>query len=76
MIPKREPEQSKKDGPAAGDGQVVKKTNADQGRQPEGIEDSSDRVIHNGSAGAFEASEDGHYEEDSDEDNDDLAMGR
>jgi hypothetical protein len=73
MIPKREQEQSKKEGP--GEGQVLKKTNADQGRQPEGIEDTSDRVIHNGSAGAFEGSEDGHYEEDSDEDNDDFAMG-
>jgi hypothetical protein len=40
------------------------------------MEDSDDRVIHNGSAGAFEAAEDGRYEEDSDEDNDDLAMGR
>jgi hypothetical protein len=31
--------------------------------------------IHNGSAGAFEAAEGGHEDEDSDEDNDDLAMG-
>jgi hypothetical protein len=64
---------------AAGEGQdcgVVKKAAADQGRQPEGLEDGDDSVVHNGSAGAFVASEDGHYEEDSDEDNDDLAMGR
>jgi hypothetical protein len=62
----------------AGDGlddRVVKEGGADRGRQPEGTEDDNDRVIHNGSAGAFEAAEDGRYEEDSDEDNDDLAMG-
>jgi hypothetical protein len=58
------------------DGQVAKEAGADRGRQPEGTEDDNDRVIHNGSAGAFEAAEDGRYEEDSDEDNDDLAMGR
>ena len=64
------------DGQVAGpDGPVAKAAGADRGRQPEGPEDSNDRVIHNGSAGAFEAAEDGRYEEDSDEDNDDLAMG-
>jgi hypothetical protein len=57
------------------DDQVVQEGGADRGRQPEGTEEGDDRVIHNGSAGAFEAAEDGRYEEDSDEDNDDLAMG-
>ncbi len=67
------------DAKGAGDGlggQVVKGAGADRGGQPEGTETGEDRVIHNGSAGAFEAAEDGRYEEDSDEDNDDLAMGR
>jgi hypothetical protein len=58
-----------------GDGRMANEAGADRGRQPEGTEDNNDRVIHNGSAGAFEAAEDGRYEEDSDEDNDDLAMG-
>ena len=64
-----------KDGGAGAAGRIEKEASADEGRQPEGAADSSDRVIHNGSAGAFEAAEDGRYEEDSDEDNDDLAMG-
>jgi hypothetical protein len=38
-------------------------------------EEKDQRNIHNGSAGAFEAAEGGREEEDSDEDNDDLAMG-
>jgi hypothetical protein len=64
-----------KDSGAGGDDRVGKEGGGDRGRQPEGTDDSEDRVIHNGSAGAFEAAEDGRYEEDSDEDNDDLAMG-
>ena len=38
-------------------------------------EEKDQRNIHNGSAGAFEAAEGGREDEDSDEDNDDLAMG-
>jgi hypothetical protein len=81
MKSKRGPELPKKAGDGAGtadgpDDQVAKEAGADRGRQPEGSDDNNDRVIHNGSAGAFEAAEDGRYEEDSDEDNDDLAMGR
>jgi hypothetical protein len=38
-------------------------------------DEEDQRNIHNGSAGAFEAAEGGREEEDSDEDNDDLAMG-
>jgi hypothetical protein len=80
MKSKRGPGRPKKAEDGAGaadglDGQVAKESAADQGRQREGTEDNNDRVIHNGSAGAFEAAEDGRYEEDSDEDNDDLAMG-
>ena len=34
------------------------------------------RTIHNGSAGAFDATEHSHDEEDEDQDNDDFAMDR
>ncbi len=36
---------------------------------------SKEKTIRNGSAGAFEATEGARDDEDSDEDNDDLAMG-
>ena len=78
MKSRRGPDKKGRDGAAAGDGgdgRVEKEVGGDRGRQPEGTDDSNDRVIHNGSAGAFEAAEDVRYEEDSDEDNDDLAMG-
>jgi hypothetical protein len=42
---------------------------------PMNDEEEDQRNIHNGSAGAFEAAEGGREDEDSDEDNDDLAMG-
>jgi len=86
MKSKRGPGRPKKkhDGAAAAVGQGggsqtdadpgVKGAGADRGRQPEGAESEDERTIHNGSAGAFEATEDGHYEEDSDEDNDDFAL--
>jgi len=35
-----------------------------------------DRTIHNGSAGAFDATEHSHDEEDEDQDSDDFAMDR
>jgi hypothetical protein len=37
---------------------------------------AQDRTIHNGSAGAFDATEHSHDEEDDDQDSDDLAMDR
>lgn len=37
---------------------------------------SQRRTIHNGSAGAFDATEHSHDEDDEDQDNDDLAMER
>ena len=52
----------------------VKAAGADRGGQPEGVEADDEQTVHNGSAGAFEATEEGHYEEDSDEDNDDFAL--
>ena len=39
-------------------------------------EDVRGRTIHNGSAGAFDATEHSHDDDDEDQDSDDFAMGR
>jgi hypothetical protein len=79
------PSQKGADGPAGGGENVP--TTADftpiaSGKAPTiavmapmNDEEEDQRNIHNGSAGAFEAAEGGREDEDSDEDNDDLATG-
>ena len=74
-VMKKSASKEKKDSPESV--KVVMKNRArrrgpvpEEGRMPHG------RTIHNGSAGAFDATEHSHDEDDEDQDNDDFAMDR
>jgi|GEM_PF-4608005 hypothetical protein len=70
----------KQGGPAGGLGKRAGSEQPGKGepidRDEEERENAHGRTIHNGSAGAFDATEHSHDEEDEDQDSDDFAMDR
>jgi hypothetical protein len=69
---KHKPAAPKQDGGASGSG----KTNQTAKEEPMREEGVQDRTIHNGSAGAFDATEHSHDDDEEDQDSDDFAMDR